>query len=255
MSFSIEEGTPLCVIRGGDSDGEIIFVTQEDSSKSKVVKNHPVRKIKVSDGKFQHIPNDKVRVLYVSAPSGSGKSTYVAEYAKLFKKLYPDCRIILFSRIDNDPAFDDLCYKKIILTDELAENPLQLEEATPGSLIIFDDIDTISNKRLLHSILNFQSQLLEMGRHSRIGCIITSHLINGVIRNQTKTIMNEMQSLTVFPQSGSVKQIRYVLEQYFGFTRDQIDKVLKMDSRWITIFKNYPQILMSEKSCMFVSQL
>lgn len=252
--FSTEEGIPLCCVKGGSNDNEIIFLNEEDKYKHKVVKSPKI--IDLNDGgKFQHIPSPKVRVLYIAGPAGSGKSTYVGNYAKQFAKLHPDRKIILFSRISDDPALADLLYKKITLTEELIENPLQLEEVTDGTLVIFDDIDTISNPKLMRSIYNFQAQVLELGRHKDIKCLITSHLINGNDRKQCKTIMNEMQTLTIFPQSGAVSQIRYVLERHWGLEYKQVSKLLKMESRWITLFKNSPQILMAENLCMFVNQL
>jgi len=255
--FSTKDGIPICIVKGGKSDGEIVFLDDGavPNYKTKLLSSSITapKVVSVEDGKFQQLPSDKVRVLYIAGPSGAGKSTYISEYAKIYKKLYPGSRIILFSRIADDPAFDDLCYKQIELTDDLVENPLQLEEVIPGSLVIFDDIDTVSNKKLLKSLLNFQSQVLELGRHKDIKCLITSHLINK--GPQTKTIMNEMQSFTFFPQSGAARQIRYALEQYVGMKYKEITKMMKTNSRWITILRNYPQILLSEHKCMFLSEL
>lgn len=252
--FSTESGTPICKIDGGDLDSEILFIDEKTSDdpkdKRKIMRAN--RHVEIEDGKFQVLPNDKIRVMYVPGPSGVGKSTYTSKYAKIYKKLYPDARIILFSRIKNDPAFEGLLYKRIELNDELAANPLQLEECTEDSLVIFDDVDTISNTKLLISVLNFQSQIMELGRHKNVKCIITSHLINGNQRKQCRTIMNEMHTLTVFPQGGAVHQIRYVLDKYFGLTYKQVTKILKMDSRWVTIHKNHPQIIVTETSACFL---
>lgn len=122
-------------------------------------------------------------------------------------------------------------------------------------MVIFDDIDTISNTKLLKSLLNFQAQILEMGRHKNVNTCITSHLINGNDRKQCRTIMNEMQSITIFPSCGGAYQIRYVLDKYFGLSYKQCSKIMQMDSRWVTIYKNYPQILISETDCMLLSSL
>lgn len=255
MSFSIDDGIALCKVIGGEGDGEIVFLDIEGKKKSKVVKNIPIRKIDCIDGSFRMIPNDIMRVHLVSGPAGAGKSTLVASYSKSFKKLYPDNKILLFSRVNDDPAFHGIDFKRVTITEDLIKNPLQLEEVTPGSLVIFDDVDTISNEQLLNSVLNFEAQILEMGRHNDVKIFITSHLINGPKKTHTSRVMNELHSFTFFPQSGSVKQINYNLSQYFGLTTVQIRKIMSMESRWVTLFKSYPQILLTEHLCMFISNL
>lgn len=252
--FSTDAGIPVCVVKGGKGDGEIIFVT-EDEKKHKVVKGKPIRYIEVRDGIFQQMPSDEVRIIYIAGPSGSGKSTYAADYAFLFQKIYPENKIILFSRVGSDPALEGLSYKRVVLTDDLVENPLQIEEVEEGSLVIFDDIDTISNDQLRKSLFNFQGQILEIGRHRNVKCIITGHLINGNDKKQTRTIMNEAHSVTLFPKSGSQYHMKYYLKQYFGLSTAQIRKLLSMESRWITLFKLYPQIVLTQHEGIFVSIL
>jgi hypothetical protein len=252
--LSFDVGTPICKINGGDGDGEIIFLDD------KVVDHNKMRKITVLNGKLQQLPSKNTRVLYIAGPSGSGKSTYVAEYVKLYVKLYPDAKIILFSRINEEEnvsdenPFDGLEFKKIKIDDTLVENPLEIEEAEPNSLFVFDDIDTISNKKILKSLQNFISQCLELGRHKNLKCLITSHLINGNDKKYTRTIMNEMHSLTVFPHSGSAKAIRYCLTEYFGFDKKLSEKIITTNSRWVTIFKTYPQIIMTENIISFADK-
>src|SRR5208337_3313732 len=104
----------------------------------------------------------------------------------------------------------------VLLSETLIKNPLQIEEVQDNSLIVFDDIDTISNPELLDSLINFQAQLMEIGRHKNIKVFITSHLANGIKMKQGRIIMNEMQSFTFFPGSGSFHQIKHCLTKYFG---------------------------------------
>lgn len=252
--FSTEEGIPVCTVKGGKGDGEIIFVTEEEK-KHKIVRGKPIRYIDVRDGVFQQMPSDTVRVMYVAGPSGSGKSTYTADYSFLFQKIYPDSKIILFSRVHSDPALEGLDYKRVVLTEDLVENPLQIEEVEEGSLVIFDDIDTISNEELRKSLFNFQGQILEIGRHRNVKCIITSHLINGNDKKQTRTIMNEAHSVTIFPKAGSLYHIKYYLKQYFGLSVKQINAIVALESRWVTLFKSYPQIVLTQHEGKFVSLL
>lgn len=262
MSFTTEESdesTPYCFVRGGKADGEIIYVKVEKENstvKRSVIKKEPIRQISVEDGSFYQIPNDKIRCLLIAAPAGSGKSTYVRNYASMYKKLHPEATIYLFSRVENDPSLEGLEVKRVYLSEDLVECPLEIEECKKDSMCIFDDCDCISSKKLTDAIYKFQIQLLEIGRHMNIQVVMTSHLIIGAkSQQQARTILNELQSLTVFPGSGSASQISYALTKYFGMTKKQIKTIMDMDSRWVTIIKQYPQFVISAHECIFVSEL
>jgi hypothetical protein len=51
--------------------------------------------------------------------------------------------------------------------------------------------------------------------------------------------------VTYFPHSAGGK-IKYMLEEYVGLDRKQIAYMKKQNSRWCTIFKNYPQCYVVE---------
>ena len=44
-----------------------------------------------------------------------------------------------------------------------------------NSVVIFDDIDVISGKKIREAVYTTLSQILEIGRHFRITCLVTSH--------------------------------------------------------------------------------
>lgn len=253
-------GTQICIVKGGKGDGEVVFwINPDNKDDKKLIEKHckkileqNVRTMKVWDGKFEQLPSDKVRILYIAGPSGSGKSTYLANYVRWYQKLFPNCKVILFSKIDDDIAFEDLDCKRIELSEDLIENPLDISEVEPGSIVIFDDVDTIANKKLLASLMNFQSQILELGRHGKVQCIITSHLINK--GPQTRTIMSEMKSFTFFPSSGTVQPIEYALKRYIGLRPDEIRDILSIDSRWVTLLLEAPQMILTEHECTFLSE-
>ena len=97
-------------------------------------------------------------------------------------------------------------------------------------------------KEALYGLLN---QILEVGRHTKTSCIITNHLpTNG---KETRRMLNECHSITYFPSSGSKRQLNNLLEGYIGMDTKDIKKAKKLNSRWITVFKNYPQFIMGEK--------
>jgi hypothetical protein len=87
-------------------------------------------------------------------------------------------------------------------------------------------------------VYNILNQILEIGRHFKIHCIVTNHLpTNG---KDTRRILNEAHTVTYFPHSAGGK-IKYLLEEYVGLDRKQIAYMKRQRSRACTIFKNYPQ--------------
>jgi signal recognition particle GTPase len=62
---------------------------------------------------------------------------------------------------------------------------------------------------------------------------------------QTRTILNECMSITIFPAMTTRYSLNYLLSKYFGFDKNQINKICKLPSRWVTIFKSPPLILYS----------
>lgn len=255
---SSDTAMPLCMVVGGRSNGEIVFIEPEFKQSKSVIKQEDAREIDIIDeGKFQQIPCPEVRCIYVSGPANAGKSTWCSNYIRNYLKLYPDRKFFLFSRLDKDKCLDDLNPHRINIADpELIENPLELEEVPEtGCIVLFDDCDTISNQKLLLSINNFQAQLLELGRHRNCTVLITSHLVNGNGRKQCRTVMNEAGCLVFFGGAGSHYQINYCLSSYFGMSRTQIRDVLDMKSRWISIIKICPQVVLTEKRAIFVSEI
>jgi len=244
---------PICEVKGGPDDGEIIFCIDNEEEKSKFKGKEAGYHFNVLGGKLQQLPNKKVRVLYIAGPSGSGKSTYTSNYVKEYLEIYPKTNIVLLSKVNSDVAFECLNFKRFVIDESIIENPPQIEEVPDHSLVVFDDIDTVSNKKLMTIVQNFITQLLELGRHSNIQVIITSHLILGNCRAMSRTCMNELHSFTFFPQAGGMQQIEYALRTYFGFDRKQAIKAAKIKSRWVTIFKIYPQIILSEHDVQLLS--
>ena len=60
-------------------------------------------------------------VILISGPSGSGKSTYCSQVCRAWERTIRQ-KIIMFSAIDNDPAFDDIKMKRIPFDKLVDEN-------------------------------------------------------------------------------------------------------------------------------------
>lgn len=253
MALNIEKiGRPLAtIVDGGKWKGKIASITTTEDEEEEV--SHPFKEIILPEGKFQQIPNPDTEreILYITGPSGSGKSTYTSKYVTEWKKKHKDGEIFVFSNVKEDDSIDKLKPQRIKIGDNLLNQPLSAQDFE-NSLVIFDDVDTISNKKYRDAVLSILNQILEEGRHYKTFCIMTNHLPTA--GRDTRRILNEAHSITYFPHSGSARQVNYLLEDYIGLHKDDIKKIKKLKSRWATIYKNYPQIAMTEKNLFKVGE-
>lgn len=271
--LNFNDGNAICMISGGVYNNEIIYIKDKNDKCCKCSKcgdrcggnnkkcckkcerSDSGNAFEIDDGVIIPLPKIEERgVYYVAGPSGSGKSTYASNLTKIFKKINKNSDLFIFSRTDakNDPAFNGIKYYQIEINESIIDNPIDITELTPNCFILFDDCNTITNDSYKKAVDKLMMDILEIGRKLNISICITNHLVIPNERKIARTIMNEMQSLTVFPKSGSSQQIRYCLKTYFGFDNKQIDYILKIDSRWITINKNYPMNVLYEHGVFII---
>lgn len=242
--LSLKTGRPIALIKSisrkkNKLDNELVFIDENKEGRKEIV----LPKGYV----FEPVPDVNRSVSYVAGPSGSGKSTYASKFMKNFKKIFKGSNIIVFSRLDTDEVIDKLKPIRIKIDEELVEDPIDIfEEFHNNDLVLFDDCDTIQNKSIRDAVSKIQNDILETGRHKNIFILVTSHLINGNDRKNCRTLLNESNTITFFPKSGSTYQIKYLLKNYIGLSNNQINDILNMKSRWITIGKTYPQYIMGE---------
>jgi GTPase SAR1 family protein len=202
---------------------------------------------KSSPLKFQQVPDTTSErdILYITGPSGSGKSTYVVNYCNEFKKKYPKRPIYVLSSLAEDETLDKIKgLKRIKLDEKMCSEPLEAE-MFKECCVIADDTDVISDKKIRDAVITLINQILEIGRHFKTTLIMTNHLATA--GRDTRRILNEAKSITYFPSSGSSHGIKYLLTEYCGISKKDMLKAKKAGSRWVTIFKNYPCVLMGEK--------
>ena len=253
--FSFYEGKPIADIvdYDGSDDGEILHIDTnandeyDNESASYDGKEYEL----VGKGRLIPLVNlDERSIEYIAGPSGSGKSTLAAELAESWKELYPDKDIFFLSRTNyrDDPAFKNLVMRQITINESLLVDPIDItKEVHDTTMIIFDDVTTIPDDKIKKSVEKLMSDIMEIGRKLKIWIIITSHLVIGNDKKLARTIMNELQSLYIFPKSGSAQQISYSLKTYFGLSKKQIEKLLHLPSRWVKVSKSYPQYVMWER--------
>lgn len=247
-------GKQLCKIDGGNYNGKVISVSTNDDIKIKSA----FEKLHLDEGKFQQIPNgnadkdSKREILYITGASGSGKSTYTKNYLKEYKRMYKNNPIYMFSALKSDKSIDEMKPMRINISDALIDDPITIEDLN-NCIVIFDDIDSIGHKPHREAVFKILDSIAQTGRHTNTSMIVTNHLSTG--GKDTRIILNEAHSVTYFPHSGSIHGINYLLEKYVGIDNKTLKQLKKIKSRWITIMKGYPQIILSEKDIFLLSSM
>tara|TARA_R110000850_G_scaffold84115_1_gene180504 strand:+ start:656 stop:1588 length:933 start_codon:yes stop_codon:yes gene_type:complete len=180
-------------------------------------------------------------VFMVAGMSGSGKSTYTAQLCKTYHKQYPDNNIVLFSNKPEDPVFDRLSFvDRVVITDDLLKEPITLNELE-NSLVIFDDVECTTSKEIDKELIRISDLILQQGRSYKTSFVYISHQSNNY--KATRNILNEAHSVTIFPAMVTRYSLNYLLGKYFGFTKEEITKICKLPSRWVTIYKSPSVVL------------
>jgi hypothetical protein len=123
------------------------------------------------------------------------------------------------------------------------------------SLVIFDDVDCIREKKLKNKIKEILDKLLQTGRHYNSSVIYLSHLTcNG---GDTKLILAECHSITVFPNTLNGRTRDYLYKSYIGLNKKQIENLKKLedDTRSLTFVKSYPSCFISDHQIILTKNL
>lgn len=253
MNFE-NQGQPICIIKNSKTTDKkyfpILFITDK---KEQAVRPFDELKLGENDGEFQPIPNPESerQILYITGASGSGKSYYTKQYCMEYRRLFPKNPIYLFSSINEDSSIDEIKgLQRVRLSPELLEDELTSADFK-DSMVIFDDTDCLTDKKMKLKVNGILNSILETGRHTNTYCIYTSHL--PCAGNDTKRILNEAHAITFFPHSLGGRSLKYLLESYLGLDKAQIKKIKGLKSRWVSVMKTYPQVIISQKEAYLVS--
>lgn len=212
-----------------------------------------VKEVHLKDSILAPIPrqeHEQVDNIYVFGPNGAGKSYFAAEYVKEYKKIYPKRPIYLFSGKDKDKVLDDLQPSRIKIDDDLVDDPIEYDELEK-SLVIFDDVGHMKNKKIQTAIQDLKDALLEKGRAEETYVLSLTH--NPTNNKVTKTSLMESSAIALFPYGGDEYHVRKVLEIYCGLTKSQVDRVMHLQTRWVICYKHYPKYILYEHGCYFLS--
>ena len=174
-------------------------------------------------------------VMMVCGMSGSGKSTYVASLCRTYRKQYPTNKVILFSNKNSDPVFDSLEFvERVVINDELIKDPLTLLELS-NSFVIYDDVECNPSKEIDKELTRISDLILQQGRSFKTSFAYVSHQSNNY--KATRNILNETHSVTIFPALVTKYSLKYLLGNYFGLEKNEIKRIGRLPSRWVTLLK------------------
>jgi len=203
--------------------------------------------------KFTIMPETRhnlVNTIFVSGQAGSGKSYFSASYLRNFIKVFkPDAEDIIIISADDveDPAYVGIPHRHIIIDDSLILNPISLDELTGKkgrSVVIFDDIEGKTGK-LEKAVNSLTESVLTMGRKRGINTIFISH--RSASGKLTKNILNEQNMIVWFPQTGTSRNLTYMLTQHIGLPEGMREALKGAGwGRWIALYTNAPQCLVGE---------
>lgn len=227
------------------------------------------------------------RHIFIAGASNSGKSYFTGDLLKFDKRKRP---IILFSKVEDDKAFEHLKDKKKDngdiggkvnvdikksienanqkpkkkkrkrLTQFVIENETSLLELPPkkelvenekeGLIMVFDDIDTFPNE-ITQFLRSYQNDVLETGRHDKISVISTSHRLRDYSR--TKTNLNEAEYVVLFPSTNQMLSNKF-LKDSLSLLKNERENILKKASkgRYMVIKNSHPLAVLHSYGVMLL---
>ena len=260
----LKDATPIALVkRADDSPSGILLLDTEANIGKELIELAPE-----SGETFQLLPEKKKGqrdVIMIVGSSGSGKSTFAGNYMRTFQECYKTTakNILVISADDfQDPAFAGCNHTHIKADMTLVEQPIELDELTreskdgefKPSLVVFDDFEGISNKRVRDAVETLQQRILEIGRKRLIYCLFLCHRpANG---RSTRYILNELTGFVMFPRFTSGQNLSYALKTHLNVPEGlrACFKNNKSWGRWIYIKNSGIQYILSPfRACIFDS--
>ena len=117
---------------------------------------------------------------------------------------------------------------------------------------MFDDIDVLSNKKILKKTNDILNSILQTGRHFNVSCIYTSHA--STAGHGTKIILCEAHVIIFFPSVAGGKMLKYLLDQYLGLSKAQIEKMKNIKSRWVAVVRKFPRAIVTQNEVSLLKE-
>ncbi|HEY9705365.1 MAG TPA: AAA family ATPase [Allocoleopsis sp.] len=252
MSFNFnKEGIPICKILSENKDrkDKIIYFDESTKSEENIFnQKFDELKLKNSDDKYQLVPSDKVRSIYVSGQQGIGKSYWIGHYLKEYQRKHPDAKIIIFSEKGHDKNIDDKIKNitRVPCDKSLLDNPVDKEELSsqdPYTMFVFDDVDALET-RIRKEVYRVLNAIINVYRDKKLNIIFSSH--ESCDGKYTKTALNGCDCFVFFHRNYN-RSVEYFVKEYVKKKEvKNFEDGKYNDSRWCVFIKTYPSILLFE---------
>jgi hypothetical protein len=236
---------PVAVVK--QDDIPIGWLKVGENGGEELIELPPNLKFSISpETRENHVDN-----IFITGPAGCGKSSFVGDYCKNFIEMFnPDPQFITVISADDfeDPAYK-FPHRHIKVDDEFGADPPTLDEFTSPdkrSIVVFDDVEGISDKKRLRAVEGVIESCLTMGRKRGINTLFISH--RAANAKQTRMILTELNMCVWFPQVGSSRNLSYMLKNYLNISEGLRDALKSPGwGRWVALKNNVPNMLISEK--------
>lgn len=214
--------------------------------------------------KFGPVFSRKERItMFIAGCQNCGKSYYISQFIRLYKTLRPERPIYLVTGLsEKDAHFEGLGMWKIQLEavpSLTLEHLRRVEADAPrtGSLVIFDDVDRITDDKMNKAVQKLISDILSNGRDhatqkgiADIDIIITNHEVNDYKR--TKPMLTECNYVVLFPSATVGRQMKLIIDK-IGVSKG-IEKQITSykTSRSLLIHKTYPMYCVMDDKIMLL---
>lgn len=238
-ALSLTSGTPIAIDKSRDKMLRIVE-TGGFQNMGQTTREH-----QQAQPTIMPIPTpDKLDRMIVVGATGCGKTTFLANYLEMYQKYKEKKPIIIFSDCEPDtlPQFQKLGAKFMKLDMSLVEHPIQTSELA-NSICVFDDIDSISDKKIKTAVKVLASAIFKKGSSkNNIDVYFTYHAITSGV--DTKDAVLNSNKLVYF--NGSLMGIPYTLKK-LGYSEDQIKKLTTLPSRYVMLNKDVPNYVVYER--------
>ncbi len=259
-----KRGGILAVLPNDELKGQKIEVDKEDVF-GKEIEVNPMHELQILPnirGKYQKNIRD---IHYLIGRSGSGKTHWAGVFAKEYKSLFPKRKIIYISpqKLEKDDLLLQLNPLLAQCAGDEAErnwidpetkfeipggedkNGKQIKSPFDKSLVIIDDLEGVTNKKVKNSLDSFISSILHTGRHRSISVIFLKH--RPCTGRDTASILNESHYITIFPRGNEGTKIDYLMKTYVGLNKEQLLYVKSLKSRAVTMHLNVPSFVLTDR--------
>lgn len=177
------------------------------------------------------IKNNTRNCYMIIGSSGSGKSTVCAQYIlKYYDKFYfpKSDQIYVISPKTNDPAFNSYRINRPALNvrnfadpdTKLTYDDFVMDEngeCQRSALVIFDDIENISNLKIRQGVCELMDSILTNARYRDIWCVVICH--NPFLKS-FKTALLECNWTCFFPQNINHRIFNKYMYDHCGYLKD-----------------------------------